>query len=932
MNSRNWTIRSKIIALVAVPIAALLALWIFATLLTVEPATRLLSAQSLLEKIGHPGTAVIGELQAERRLSVRYLAGGDLAALNEQRAKTDQAVAEMRRLTYGSGLLDSGGDQLRGRVDQLFVALDALPSGRGFIDRKDMDRAGAFGLYSSTVSLTYRVFDSMAALGVDGVNVESLNVIALGRAREVLDQVDAVLAGAFVAGRFAEGEYPQVVQAIGTQRFLYEESVANLPDGDRAAYQRMVDGDDFIRVRAMMADVIAKGRTGAAVPVSAEAWRTSYDNTQRQLHDFELAAADTLTDRAKPVAVQVLVRLGLAGLLGLAAVILSMFIAIRVGRSLIGRLTGLRTAALDLAGNRLPDVVGRLRRGEDVDVARESPDLEYGRDEIGQVGNAFSEVQRTAVRSAVDEAGLRRGMNEVFLNIARRSQTLLHRQLALLDKMERRVTEPEELEDLFRIDHMATRMRRHAEDLVILAGAAPGRGWRNPVAMVDVMRGAISEVEDYARVDVAAVQPASTVGPAVGDVIHLLAELIENATSFSPPHTRVRVTGQLLPNGYAVEVEDRGLGMTPEALELANRRLADPPEFDPVNSARLGLFVVAQLGARHGVKVQLRPSPYGGVTAVALIPGELVAPGNGPLALPGRPAEPVDEADTVEAGELVEPGSGPAPGAVSATLSGALASRSGGPGTRAGLTGLTGSGQRAGAGLPERRARTLGRLTAVPSAPDRDAPDRTANPFASPVGTPAEALPPPADPAAAPVGEDGLPRRIRQTSLAPQLREPTVPAEPATRAVVGEGAPTQRPKPAAARSPEEVRAMMSAMQAGTARGRRDAAGPTDSPTVQLATIKPHTAAPQAPAAPTVSVRPPLSGNGSPLGTAPSGNGGPTTTTPSGNGKPVETAPSGDGKPVESAAPGDDAPVTAPPASSADAPVADPGSTDSGRDA
>ncbi|WP_329103791.1 nitrate- and nitrite sensing domain-containing protein [Micromonospora sp. NBC_01699] len=898
MNSRNWTIRSKIIALVAVPIAALLALWIFATLLTIEPATRLLSAQSLLDKVGKPGTVVVGELQAERRLSIRYLAGGDLAALNEQRAETDRAIAEMRRLTDDSGLLDSGGDQLRGRIDQLFVALEALPAGRGFIDRKDMDRAGAFGLYSSTISLTYRVFDAMAALGVDGVNVESLNVISLGGAREVLDQVDAVLAGAFVAGRFAEGEYPQVVQAIGTQRFLYEDAVADLPDSDRAAYQRMVDGEDFVRVRAMMADVVAKGRTGAAVPVGAEAWRTSYDNVQQQLYDFELAAADTLTDRAKPVAVQVLVRLGLAGLLGLAAVILSMFIAVRVGRSLIGRLTGLRTAALELAGTRLPDVVGRLRRGEDVDVARESPDLEYGRDEIGQVGNAFSEVQRTAVRSAVDEAGLRRGMNEVFLNIARRSQTLLHRQLALLDKMERRVTEPEELEDLFRIDHMATRMRRHAEDLVILAGAAPGRGWRNPVAMVDVMRGAISEVEDYARVDVAAVQPASVVGPAVGDVIHLLAELIENATSFSPPHTRVRVTGQLVPNGYAIEAEDRGLGMTPEALDAANRRLADPPEFDPVNSARLGLFVVAQLGARHGVKVQLRSSPYGGVTAVALIPGELVVPGNGPLALPGRPVEPVRSVDPIEVGELVDADSGPGTG--SAPLSGAtLASRLGaGPGARAGLAGRTGSGQRIGSGVPERRARTLGRLTAVPSAPDRDVPDRPGGPFAAPatVGTPAGASPPATEPTAVPVGDDGLPRRVRQTSLAPQLREPTVSAEPAPR----DAEPSVQPPKPAGRTPEEIRAMMSAMQAGTARGRRDAASPTDAPTVQLATLKPATLSP-ATAAPRTTV-------------------------------PPEMTPAPAPAPTRATAAGNDEPVVAAPASPADAPVADPGSTDSGRDA
>ncbi|MFK3983724.1 nitrate- and nitrite sensing domain-containing protein [Micromonospora sp. NPDC050397] len=914
MNSRTWTIRSKIIALVAVPIAALLALWIFATLLTVEPATRLLSAQSLLDNMGRPGTAVVEELQAERRLSIRYLAGGDQVELVEQRVRTDEAIAVMRRLTYESGLLDSNGELLRGRVDQLFTALDALPSGRGFVDRRDMDRSGAFGLYTGTISLAYRVFDAMAARAYDGVNLQSLNLIALGQAREVLDQADAVLAGVFAAGRFGDGEYAQIIQAIGTQRFLYEEAVADLPADDRAAYQRMIDGDDFVRVRAMLADLVAKGRTGSPPPIGAEAWRSSYDSTQQQLHDFEQAAADSLTERTTPVAAGILVRLGLAGLLGLAAVILSMFLAIRVGRSLIGRLTGLRTAALELAGTRLPEVVGRLRRGEEVDITREAPDLEYGRDEIGQVGHAFSEVQRTALRSAVDEATLRRGLNEVFLNIARRSQTLLHRQLALLDKMERRVTEPEELEDLFRVDHLATRMRRHAEDLVILAGAAPGRGWRNPVAMVDVIRGAISEVEDYARVDVATVAPASTLGPAVGDVIHLLAELIENATSFSPPHTRVRVTGQIVPRGYAIEVEDRGLGMTPEALETANRRLADPPEFDPVNSARLGLFVVGQLGARHGLKVQLRPSPYGGVTAVALIPAELVAPGNGPLALPNRPATPDAERPSTPMPALsaapdpvptptVTPAPGVLPGAATTTRGG-LAQRLGS------AAGRTGAGQRGGPGTPERRARTQGRLTAVPSRPDPvDQPEPAPTgdavaatpmlPVRVPVGSPTDADPPAVEPSAAPVtpivrdrtgsglGEDGLPRRVRQTSLAPQLREPA--EGPAARSTAN-GITSERPAERAARSPEEVRAMMAAMQAGTARGRRDAAAP----------VAPA-ANPSAPATVTV----PAADRPAPA---------PVTAPPA---TPAGVVPAG--------------PVLAP-ADSAQPPVVDQGSTESGRDA
>jgi hypothetical protein len=813
MNSRNWTIRSKIIALVAVPIAALLVLWIFATTLTIEPAFRLLDAQSLLNNMGRPGTAVVTELQQERRLSMRYLAaGGDLTALGEQRARTDQAVAEMRRLTYGSGLLDSSGE-LRSRVDQLFTAMDALPAGRGFIDRRDMDRSGAFGLYSGAISSSYPVFETMAARSYDGLNLQALNLIALGHAGEVLEQVDAVLAGAFAAGRFEDGDYVQLVQAIGTQQFLHEEAVGDLPEADRAGYQRMIGGDDFIRVRAMLADLVAKGRTGAAPPVNAEAWQSSYDSIRQQLRGFELDVADALTERSTPIAIRILVQLGLAGLLGLAAVVLSLFIAIRIGRSLVGRLTGLRTAALELAGQRLPEVVGRLRRGEEVDVSREVPDLEYGRDEIGQVGHAFSEVQRTAIRSAVDEATLRRGLSDVFLNIARRSQTLLHRQLAVLDRMERRVTEPEELEDLFRIDHMATRMRRHAEDLVILAGAAPGRGWRHPVSMIDVMRGAISEVEDYARVDVEAVHPAATVGPAVGDVIHLLAELIENATAFSPPHTRVRVTGQVVPNGYAIEVEDRGLGMNLEAIEAANRRLADPPEFDPVHSARLGLFVVAQLASRHGVKVQLRPSPYGGVTAVALVPSELVVPGSGMLALPGRPAGPTAQNPPTRPGSALE----------GETLS----------------------------------ARTLTRLTAVPSLRESRSPGRAPGPALVPVpfSAPTEDGPPAADSA------DGLPRRIRQTSLAPQLREPV--ADPAGGPTVRDRERVEQPEPTN-RSPEEVRVLMSALQAGTARGRRDAGTP------------PGSASPQATAL------------ASPLASAPD--------------------------------------------SSADAPVTDPGSTDSGRDA
>jgi signal transduction histidine kinase len=315
----------------------------------------------------------------------------------------------------------------------------------------------------------------------------------------------------------------------------------------------------------------------------------------------------------------------LLGVLGLAAVIASIIISVTTARQLVRQLERLRNAARDLASYRLPRVVERLQQGEQVDVKQEAPPLEFGSDEIGQVGEAFNQVQETAIRVAVEQAELRRSVRDVFLSLARRSQALLHRQLGLLDAMERRATDSEELAELFRIDHLATRMRRNAENLIVLSGATAGRAWRKPVPMVDVLRGALAEVEDYTRVTVLPVGNASLLGRAVGDVIHLLAELIENAVSFSPPQTTVRVGGSVVGYGFAIEIEDRGLGMSPEELAAANEQLRDPPEFRLTSTARLGLYVVAKLAERHGIRVRLTESAYGGTTAIVLLPGAILA-------------------------------------------------------------------------------------------------------------------------------------------------------------------------------------------------------------------------------------------------------------------------------------------------------------------
>ncbi|MDG4805873.1 nitrate- and nitrite sensing domain-containing protein [Micromonospora sp. WMMD1120] len=750
MRTRDWPIRSKLTALVVAPVTALLALWIFATTLTFGPALNLLSARTLLYDLGRPGEAVVTELQRERRLSVVQLAGdADLPALVEQRQRTDRAVAELRRRVNGDALRDAADELLEDRVDRLLTALSALPTGRNFIDDRLMDRTGALGLYSGMVSAAFQAFAGMATLTDPGINRQALALTSLGRSRELLGQTDAMLAGVLTAGRFAQGEHAQLVQAIGNQRWLTESAVADLPEAGRVAYQRMSESADFTSLRAMQ-DALVAARGSGRPPVDAASWQASHDAVQQQLRDFELAEADDLADRSVPIAVGILVRLAAAGVLGLAAVIISVLVALRVGRTLVRRLSGVRTAALELAEHRLPDVVTRLRRGEQVDVSREAPPLEYGEDEIGEVARAFTEVQRTAVQAAVDEVTLRRGLNEVFLNIARRSQSLVHRQLHLLDRMERRTEDPDDLAQLFQVDHLSTRLRRHAEDLVILAGSAPGRGWRNPVAMVDLIRGAISEVEAYERVDITTVQPAGVLGRAVGDIIHLLAELVENATAFSPPDTRVTIGGAQVSNGYALEITDQGLGMTPAALEAANTRLDSSPEFDPAQSARLGLFVVARLAARHHVRVRLRPGGESGVTAVVLVPSELVT---------------------------AEPPAGPDPASVG--------DASADPARR-----LARTARRGGPARPRTRA-----AAALPAGP-ADAPTTvtstaTADPPTS-TGTADE--------------PDGLPQRVRRRTPAVQARS-TV---------------TDMPSP---RSPEEVRRVMAALQAGTARGRATVVSP-----------------------------------------------------------------------------------------------------------
>jgi signal transduction histidine kinase len=372
---------------------------------------------------------------------------------------------------------------------------------------------------------------------------------------------------------------------------------------------------------------VTVGRT-AKLPISRDDWTASSDQVFKAFGDMSISQTIYGGQLASALARTRIIQAALIGgfLLVFAGIVL--LLTTRESNRIVNRLRRLQAESLDLASNRLPRMVQRLREGDKVEESEELTPMELGQDEIGQVADAFNYSQRVAVRAAIREAETRAGLRAVFLNIAYRSQVIVHRQLNVLERAERFQEDPEQLKLLFELDHLSTRARRNAENLVILGGGQPGRQWRNSVALLQVVRGAISEAEDYARVSIGQLPQLSVGGATVGDVIHLLAEVVDNATSFSPPMSRVEVRGNMVGRGLVLEIEDQGLGIPPDQLDQLNQMMQDPPDFHVMalrEEPRLGMFVVAQLAQSHGIRVTLTPSPaYGGTRVVILLPNELL--------------------------------------------------------------------------------------------------------------------------------------------------------------------------------------------------------------------------------------------------------------------------------------------------------------------
>ncbi|WP_164904071.1 nitrate- and nitrite sensing domain-containing protein [Nonomuraea polychroma] len=605
--------------LLLLPLLSLSALWGFVLNLTMGDAQSLLRAGTLYRTIGIASTDLGLQLQAERVRSAEALTTRELTdALGGQRARTDQSVGEFRQAVTEAG---DATDNLRRPLGTLLGALDRLGPIRADIDSGLSSRLAGLNEYNRILDSIFLLYDHLVTVSDLAILQQAASLQAMGMAREYIAREHALAIGALADGRLTEPETAAFTEYAASRRFLHARGLAGLDVTLRRPYEQVFASEPFQTFVTMEARVV---RTGTPPPEAA-GWTETISRLASELDKHGLAASEVLAGRTSEAATGTVVEIAIAGGLGLIAVLASIIISVRFGRRLAGELAGLRAAAVELSEQRLPDIMERLRKGEDVDVRKEAKAIKVsGSAEITDVARAFGSVQRTAVTAAVGQAALRRGVGQVFLNLARRKQGLLHRQLALLDGMQRRTHDPDRLEELFRLDHLTTRMRRHAESLIVLSGSAPGRAWRKPVPVIDIVRAAVAEVEDYTRVNVEVMPVSAFDGAAAADLTHLLAELVENATIYSPPDTQVRVGGDQVSNGYAIEVEDKGPGLSAGEYAAFNALLADPPEFDLADSGRLGLFVVARLAARHGVKVLLRRSPFGGTTAIALVPRDLV--------------------------------------------------------------------------------------------------------------------------------------------------------------------------------------------------------------------------------------------------------------------------------------------------------------------
>jgi HAMP domain-containing protein len=877
---RNLSVRTKLIGILIAPLLALTlltSLGIGANLATKVEAERLRQEAAFVNSLSR----LVHELQGERDLSVGWVSGGRASAptwpsrstVDDQQGPVNQAVKAFRN---DAQVLEDDGSVFYRTAQTAQAGFGGLAALRQRVE----DNTPATGeeildAYSALIGNLLAVDFEIARDADNHTLTRSVAAfVAMVRLKEAASQERGLLHAVTAASEFAPGQSQRLSELVGAQESWRSQfNVAAAPERHQALDQTLQrpDSQQATELRASLLGTSPGQLTTATTPsqpvtlAPADWYRASTARIellrgieQDLAGDVDAAAAAVEADGSRQALIYTVI---LTALLWL-----TVGLVLLMARSMVQPLRTLTDTANEVAEHRLPGLVDQLQHAKDprdLDVVPE-PVPVTSTDEIGQVSAAFNSVHSTAIQVATEQAALRRSVGDMFLNLARRSQSLIDRQLELMDDLERNETDPETLENLFRLDHLATRMRRNSEDLIVLSGAEPPRRWSQPIPLLDVVRAAVAEVEDYNRVELLPIDESiSLAGQAVSDVVHLLAELIENATSFSPPGTKVQLAGQAISSGYVLEIEDRGLGMSDEELVEANERLANPPVVNFALSRMLGLYVVARLAQRYNIKVQLRHSWYGGITALVLLPPSLTV--QAPVSEALQPAQNGRQ-QRPELNPPARPRSDGAAGQVAAPPPPAAQEAGDGqsgdhhlPIFEAARSDWFDEADLHRAHLPLRRHGAEQTATA-PEATWWDggtgadsSSAATAEPLqqpspsvAEPLTSPAPSSGPPSSPVApvplrhlrpedepstaaasppsapsAQVTPAGLPRRVPRANMAPGMV--AMQAQPPPPPVTPDPPPAPHtPRTPPARSPEEVRSMLSSYRSGVERGRHEA--------------------------------------------------------------------------------------------------------------
>jgi signal transduction histidine kinase len=638
----NWRVRWRLVAVIAVPTltAAILGS------LQIYGDVSNWNASGRVQHLAQLNSAVVRltqTLEDERDLSAGFAAnrsaGGALPG--ELKSAQNATVAATNTVTALAAGVNTGAGYQPATVQDLNALTDSLQDLqyiRTEVTSSLTPASKIVQVYTENIIDVANTFSATVGNGANDATLET-NVTTLGallRTENEMSEQRGILYAALSSptGTLRPEDLSTLEQSFQQEQADQSEFTSSTTTAEQQVFSNTVSGApvDLASSEEDLAESISGANSTTPLThnpeLSAGRW---YNNMTQTIGDTRTVAgelASSITARANTLRSDATETLLVTSLVTLFLLLLVLLVSTVVARSLIRPLRKLRSDALDVAGHRLPEMVRRLSQSEGAD---EGVDIEpigvNSTDEIGEVARAFDQVHREAVRLAADEAMLRGNLNAMFINLSRRSQSLIERQLSLIDSLEQSEQDSGRLSSLFRLDHLATRMRRNSENLLVLAGHEVTRRWSQPVALVDVLRAAISEIEQYERV-VLNVQPGIVVvGQAVNDAVHLVAEIVENATTFSPEDTQVYVSGQPLSSGgVLLDITDNGVGISDQEMSHANWRLDNPPVVDVAVSRRMGLFVVGRLAARHGVRVRLRHAQAGGLTALIWLPDTVAAP------------------------------------------------------------------------------------------------------------------------------------------------------------------------------------------------------------------------------------------------------------------------------------------------------------------